>query len=68
MLRLLQKQKSNGVTTMPKAKSGERFKKLAGKLGKKGADDPKALAAWIGRKKYGKDTFARLAAKAKMKV
>ena len=54
---------------MPKAKlgSGERFKELSGKLGKKGAKDPKALAAWIGRKKYGKDKFAKLAAGAKMR-
>jgi hypothetical protein len=54
---------------MAKAKldSGKRFKELSGKLGKKGAKDPKALAAWIGRKKYGKDKFAKLAAGAKMR-
>jgi len=36
--------------------SGGRFKKLAKKVGKK-------LAAFIGRKKYGKKRFQKLAAK-----
>jgi len=35
------------------------FKKLTSALAKKGAENPKALAAWIGRKKYGKDVFAK---------
>lgn len=42
--------------------SGARFKALAGKLAKKGVNDPKALAATIGRKKYGKAKFQKLAA------
>ena len=33
---------------------GGRFKKLTKKLKKDGAKDPEALAAYIGRKKYGK--------------
>lgn len=37
--------------------SGLRFKALAKKVGSS------ALAAWIGRKKYGKAGFAKLAAK-----
>ncbi len=41
--------------------SGERFRKLAAELGAKGAEDPRALAAFIGRKKYGKEGFAELA-------
>ena len=41
---------------------GKRFKKLTKKLRKKGARNPKALAAWIGRKKYGKKKFQRMAA------
>lgn len=49
----------------PKLGTGERFKKLSGELEKKGAKDPKALAAYIGRKKYGKKKFAQLGAKGK---
>ena len=41
------------------------FKKLAQQLKKKGIKDPKALAAKIGRKKYGKEKFQKLAAKGK---
>jgi len=44
------------------AKSGSRFKKLTGQLRQKGAKNPKALAAWIGRKKYGKKKFQQMAA------
>lgn len=46
---------------MAKAKlgSGARFKALAKKTGSP------ALAAWIGRKKYGKKRFQKLAAKGK---
>ena len=40
--------------------SGKRFKKLAGELKRKGAKDPDALAAAIGRKKYGPKKFAAL--------
>jgi hypothetical protein len=49
----------------PKLGSGERFKQLSSKLDKKGVEDPKALAAAIGRKKYGKSKFQKLAAKGK---
>jgi hypothetical protein len=42
--------------------SGARFKRLSGKLAGKGAKNPKALAAWIGRRKYGKEKFQKLAA------
>lgn len=48
-----------------KVGTGTRFKKLSQDLKKKGAKDPEALAAWIGRKKYGKDKFQKLAAKGK---
>ena len=37
------------------------FKKLTKQLAKKGAKDPKALAAAIGRKKYGKAKFQKAA-------
>lgn len=44
---------------------GGRYKKLVKKLASEGAKDPKALAAYIGRKKYGKDKFQEMAAKGK---
>jgi HK97 family phage prohead protease len=44
-----------------------RFNELAAKLAAKGARDPKALAAHIGRKKYGKKGMAELAAKGRKK-
>ena len=43
---------------------GGRFAKLVGKLSGK-VSDPKAVAASIGRKKYGKSRFQALAAKAR---
>ena len=50
---------------MSKAKlgSGARFKSLSSKLAKKGASNPDALAAYIGREKYGSKRFAQLSAK-----
>lgn len=44
----------------PKLGSGKRFAQLKGKLADKGASDPGALAAYIGRKKYGNKKFAAL--------
>ena len=55
------------MAKQPKLGTGERFKKLEGKLAKQGVDDPAALAAAIGRKKYGKEKFQKLAAKGKKK-
>ncbi len=49
--------------TTPKLGSGKRFKRLTKKLKKRGSKNPKALAAWIGRKKYGKKKFQQLANK-----
>ena len=49
----------------PKLGTGKRFKNLSSKLKKKGAKNPKALAAWIGRKKYGKKKMSAMAAKGK---
>lgn len=45
--------------------SGARFKALQASLAAKGAHDPGALAAYIGRKKLGKGKFTALAAKAR---
>lgn len=41
------------------------FKKMVSKLAAKGVRDPKALAASIGRKKYGKAKFQAAAAAGK---
>ena len=47
----------------PPLGSGARFSALTQQLAAKGARDPKALAAYIGRKRYGKKKFAQLGAK-----
>lgn len=52
----------------PKLGSGKRFKQLEGKLEDKGVKDAGALAAVIGRKKYGKAKFQKMAAKGKRKA
>jgi phage head maturation protease len=52
---------------MPKLGTGARFAKLKSSLAAKGAKDPGALAAYIGRKKLGKGKFAKIAAKARGK-
>lgn len=39
------------------------FEKLTRSLAGKGAKDPKALAAYIGRKKYGKEKFQKMSQK-----
>ena len=49
----------------PPLGSGERFKQLTDKLEKQGAKNPKALAAFIGRKKYGAKKMQAMAAKGK---
>ena len=47
----------------PKLGSGARFKNLTTNLKKQGAKNPKALAAAIGRKKYGPKKMAAMAKK-----
>lgn len=47
---------------MAKLGTGARFRSLTKKVGSK------ALAAWIGRKKYGKKRFARLSARGRKRV
>lgn len=51
----------------PPLGTGARFKALKGKLAKKGAKSPGALAAWIGRKKLGPKKMAQLSAKGRKK-
>jgi len=48
-----------------KVGGGGRFKRLVKELREKGAKDPKALAASIGRRKYGKKRFQEMAAEGK---
>lgn len=45
----------------PRLGSGIRFKQLANKLAHQGAENPKALAAYIGRKKYGNKKMTKMA-------
>lgn len=53
----------------PNLGSGERFKALTKKLAAKGeVRDPKAVAASIGRKRYGKAKFQSLAAQGRRKA
>lgn len=47
----------------PKLGTGERFSALKQELARKGAKSPGGLAAYIGRKKYGKSRFQKLAEK-----
>jgi hypothetical protein len=44
-----------------------KYAKLVTKLKKQGADDPRALAAFIGRKKLGAEEFQRRAAAGRRK-
>lgn len=52
-----------GFAAGGKLGSGDRFEHLTHQLSGKGAHDPKALAAYIGRKALGKAHFQKLAAK-----
>lgn len=47
----------------PPLGSGQRFAALQSELARTGAKNPGALAAWIGRKRYGKAKFQAMAAK-----
>ena len=44
----------------PKLGSGKRFAKLSATLAARGAHDPDALAAWIGRRKFGAARMGKL--------
>jgi histidyl-tRNA synthetase len=47
---------------------GGRYEKLIGELEKKGVREPRALAAAIGRKKYGSKKFQSLSAKGRRRA
>jgi len=53
------------MATKPPLGSGERFKAVEKNVAAKGAKDPGALAAYIGRKKYGAARMAKLASAGK---
>jgi hypothetical protein len=56
------------VAAKPKLGSGKRFQQLEGKLAREpGVTDPAALAASIGRKKYGSHKMGLLSAKGRGK-
>jgi len=56
------------MSRKPKLGSGKRFSNLKKQLSRqKGIEHPEALAASIGRKKYGKKKFQKIAAKGKKK-
>lgn len=57
-----------GDTNTTTMKKQGKFSKLAAQLRKEGADDPKALAAWIGRKKLGAKEFTRRAVAGRKKA
>ena len=54
--------------TSMKLGGGGKYKKLVASLRAKGADDPRALAASIGRKKYGAEQFQRMAAEGRRRA
>ncbi len=58
-----------GGIEMAKARlgSGKRFASLTRKIARSGARNPAAVAAVIGRKKYGAKRFATLAARGRHK-
>jgi hypothetical protein len=49
------------MAKMTKLGSGKRFKALANKFAHKGIDNPAALAASVGRKKYGNKKMSAMA-------
>ena len=51
----------SGISRSGHGSSMTPYDKLVHKLAAKGTKDPKALAAWIGRKKLGKAEFQRRA-------
>lgn len=48
--------------------SMSRFDRLVQELEARGADSPRALAAVIGRRKYGKKRFAQMAAEGRRRA
>lgn len=57
------RRRRRGRGRKPKLGTGQRFEALSGELRARGARDPDALAAYIGRKKFGRKRFRDLARK-----
>jgi len=54
---------------LPKLGTGARFKKLSSKLAARpGVTNPGALAAFIGRKKFGAQKFSKLGGKGRARA
>ncbi len=62
-----QKRYQTMAKPLPPLGTGVRFQQLTSELAARGARNPKALAAYIGRKKYGKTRFQQLANPTKTK-
>jgi hypothetical protein len=56
------------MAKLPKLGSGKRFAALKAELSKEGAVNPAALAAWIGRKKFGAGRMAKMSAAGRKKA
>ena len=63
--RRVTRKRQEKVQKSAKLGSGARFKALKESIAASGAKDPGAVAAAIGRKKFGKKRFQKLAAKGK---
>ncbi len=48
--------------------TGKRFSTLKSQLRRKGASNPGALAAWIGRKKFGTRKYGKLSGKGRSRA
>lgn len=62
------RRKRGGRRKRPKLGTGARFRSLKRKLRRKGVRKPGALAAAIGRKKFGKRRFQKLASKGRRRA
>lgn len=56
------------ASAKPPLGTGQRFAQLKAQLARRGASNPAALAAWIGRRKYGTKRFAQLSAAGRRKA
>lgn len=59
---------STKTSKKPPLGSGERYEQMIARLSARGVKDPKALAAFIGRKKLGKAKFQKLAAEGRRRA
>jgi hypothetical protein len=64
-MRIKKTRKEKMKMAKPKLGSGKRFQTLANKMAREGVNDPDAVAASIGRKKYGNKKMNSMAKKGK---